>query len=292
MIDWTKLKTDSWNATTSPVVKSITQPSTGGTVSAQGTTNQAGGTMPQTQSYEMWNPAEWGQAGDYYRNIMGTQYQNPEIWNQLAGLSTQMGTTGNPVDTNGWYAANAPLYQQAFEDQMKQALEQAGMSGARYSSGTSRNIADMAQRMQMGLAQGQFNAWNTAQENAANRMLQGQNQMYGLGAGQLQGLQNQQQLGMGAAGGLTGIGSNYANLPLQVQAAMSGLAGQSQGMEIDPWTQMMAGLLGTQNAYPTTYQPSTLTQMLGSLGAIPASAWSNLFGGGNSEDPFAFAGHF
>lgn len=225
-----------------------------------------GGTMPNNQ-YQMWTPDQWSQAANYYQNFMNTPYSNPDIWNKLAPMATNMAQTGAPVDVSGWYKANLPVYQTAFQDATKQALEQAGMGGTRYSSGTIRNIADMSRRMQENMAQGEFGAWSQAQEAARQRQLSGMGQMYGLGAGQLGGQQNWQQMGLGAAGALGDIGTQYANLPLQV-AALQGQLGQSMyGQTMDPWTQALwAALQPTMTQQ--TYQPNFATDMMGTIGGI------------------------
>lgn len=90
---------------------------------------------------------------------------------------------------------------------------------------------------------------------------------------------------MNAASGLTNVGSLSAELPLQVSSAMGNIGSQQTNQQVNPYLSMLSSLLGSSTT-PTMYQPSTMTNILGSLSSVP---WSSIFGGSSGTSANAQA---
>jgi len=208
-------------------------------------------------------PEQWGQASDVWSQLASGQYTNPGMdW-----LRNMMQSGGAPVDVSGWGAAQQPLMMQQFSDMTKQMAEQAGMGGTRYGSGLQGNIARYGGQLQNQFQSNLMDRWLQSQEAAKGRA-------YGAGQGLSQlGLQGQ----VAGAEGLGGLGQQYANLPMQLAQSMTGVGGYMTGQQIDPWTQMMAGMVGNPYMTQQTYQQSPTQSILGILGGMP---WGDIFGGG------------
>jgi len=197
-------------------------------------------------------PSQWNQAGD--------------IWSQMAGglgtsmdwLKNLLAGGGNPVDVQGWADAYRPAMMDQYSNAVKQMAEQAGVGGTRYGSGLQESIANYGRQLQNQFNEQMADKWLGSQENALGRAMSG--------AGMLG------SMGSTAGEGLMGLGSMYANLPLSVAQMMGGLGGQLTNQQIDPWTQMLAGLMGNTNATAQTYTPSALQSLLMSLSQTLPSA--------------------
>jgi len=165
---------------------------------------------------------------------------------------------GNPVDVQGWADAYRPAMMDQYSNAVKQMAEQAGVGGTRYGSGLQQSIANYGGQLQNQFNEQMADKWLGSQENALGRAMSG--------AGMLG------SMGSTAGEGLMGLGSMYANLPLSVAQMMGGLGGQLTNQQIDPWTQMLAGLMGNTNAGAQTYTPSGLQSLLMSLSQTLPSA--------------------
>ena len=125
----------------------------------------------------------------------------PSQWQTASDTLTGIAQNGNPVNYGGWYNQAKQTAQYDITDAIRQAVEQAGMGGMRWSSALGRTGQDIAGRTMADLAK----QW-TGME---------------LGA-QQQGIQNQ----LGAAGQLGTLGQQYAYLPMDVSNNM-----MNQGMQ-------------------------------------------------------------
>jgi hypothetical protein len=220
-----------------------------------------------TTAASMWSPEQWDTASAYYKNIMsGAQ---PSSW-----LTAEKGSTSmlDPSYYDKLWDSQSKMVEDQWSNQAKGLSEKAGVGGTRYSSSLNRNIAQVGSQL-----------YNSAYSNYLSQMLGAQQSalanLYNLGAGQ-------SNLGMGAASGLTGIGSLQAQLPLSVAAAM-GQAGQNQyNTSVNPYLSMLWGGLGNQGNTPTTYQQGWGSQLMGTLmNPQIQSGLKGLFGGGvNTTD--------
>ena len=222
---------------------------------------QTGGTMANTNTGFQY-PSQWGQANDVWSQMASGNYSNQGMdW-----LRNMMQSGGSPVDVNAWGAAQRPAMMDQFSNMVKQMAEQAGVGGTRYSSGLQGQIANYGGQLQNQFTSGLADRWLQSQEAGMGRAS---------GAGSLLA-----QLGLGTqqagAEGLRQSGWDYSNLPMQVANQMAGLGGQLTQQQIDPWTQMLAQLLGpTGQATPQQYTPNTLQQMLMGLGQTLPTDLSN-----------------
>jgi len=210
---------------------------------------------------QSWGGQSWGQPeGIYPQTPQGTGLQTPPEWD-VASRAYGYAAQGIPTTAGGWREAQMPIVQRRIEDQAKQAAEQAGLSGTRWSTPLQRNIADIAGR-EMGQLEGDWatKQWQ-ARETAADRAL-------------------------GGAGGLSTLGQQYFNAPMDWASQMygmgAGMTGQyQQGLErqqqdimrqfpeASPWLQQAMGYAGISPAVTQQqYQPSGGTQALGALSSL------------------------
>jgi hypothetical protein len=218
-------------------------------------------------------PSQWGEASDLWSKMASGNYSNAGMdW-----LTQMMQSGGNPVDVNAWGEAQRPAMMDQYSNMVKQMAEQAGVGGTRYGSGLQNSISNYGGQLQNQFTSGLADRWLQAQESARGRAT---------GAGNLLS-----QLGLGAqqAGGegLMSMGNLMSQLPLQVAQMMGGLGGQLTNQQIDPWTQMLTGLLGNTNATEQTYNPSVWQSLLQSLSQTLPSAFS---GGSSSSSGLGTGG--
>lgn len=305
----------------------------------EGATKQPAGGATGQQEYkpgeqtidEDWSlqyPEQWNTANDWLTNFLKegggqadkigyTNVEAPGIWGNVSDAIIQMLGEGAPVDTGALYDAAKAVGLRDLEENAKGMAEKFDVGGLRFSTPLQANITRESERLSENLANQQAQANIAAQENARSRMMQAMglgtaqgSAEAGLGlsnagnqltadvqnaANQLSGYGNQ----LGAVNSLIGLGSNYAQLPLQVAGSMDQLNqsmyGQDQSAlnnaQMNPWLNYAMQLSG-QSPYGIQqgYQPSTWTQLLGGLsGSLPYL--SQLFGGKNqttgSYDPTA-----
>ncbi len=233
---------------------------------------------------------QWQTASDTLTGIATGQYMPaaPEAWTQTQDYLNQL------IQNYGMPTSYAPAYQAAkkqttydIEDAIKQATEQAGLSGMRWSTPLGRTAQDISARAMAGLG----STWTTqelgAQESAMNRALQGVQALSGLGGQQAQFAQLPYQNALAATAQLTPLGQSYTDQYMNLAKTLLGAgttmqAGQQDTAnqfyqqflrntpEASSWMQQMLSLLGGSqgNAVPQQYQQSSSSSMLGILGSI------------------------
>ena len=188
-----------------------------------------------------------GYTGPFTMPLMGEgDFNFPPEWG-LAGMTlADMTETGMPVDINAYAKAQLPMLQTQMSDWSKQAAEEAGLAGTRWSTPLQRNITEQANRLAQTYGADIAGKWLESQEAARGRQ-------------------------MGGAQGLMGLGSLYSQLPLQVSQQMMDMSGQMQGMgaaeiaplmqefmrtapENNPWLQMLLGATQPGGYSPEMYQ--------------------------------------
>ena len=257
-----------------------------------------GGMDPGTGGYDMSGytgetgafpyPQEWDVASNTLSQFAGGLPTDiPSIWNQGAGIASQMGQTGMPTDTSPAYQASKKVVEQDTIDAIKQAAEQAGLSGLRWSTPMGRTAQDIAGRNMSQLGASWTQQEMGAQEAARQRQLEGTNQMYQYGAGAAGLEESSKDRGMQAAGMLPALGQMYLNAPQdwaqQTYGMGSGMQQQGQSAlnnymneflrlapENSPWLQQIMqyanpsmGMGGAQQ-----YQQSTGGGIMDMVGAI------------------------
>lgn len=183
-------------------------------------------------------PQEWGEASDFFANML---------------------QTGKPTSSADWYTQAKQQAGYDVENAIKQAAEQAGLSGMRWST----PLGATAQRI--------------GAESAAGLGTQfAQQQMSALEAARAR----QMQVGVG----LQGMGQYMTQYPMQLAGQAAGLGQQMYGMdqnaisqifqqfsrmtpEQNPWLQSALGMASIPGQ-AQTYQPSWLTQLLSILSSI------------------------
>lgn len=263
--------------TTPTTTPTTTQPATP-TYGWGGSTG--GGQMP----YEFPYPPQWGTSSDVLTHFaQGAPTQYPSIWQQGGQLATQMAQTGMPTSYAPAYEAAKQVVDQNVLDAIKQAAEQAGLAGTRWSSTLGSTAQDIAGRYQSQLGT-QYTAQEMgAQEAAAGRQLGALSPMYQFGAGGVGLAESAKDRGMQAAGMLPQLGQMYADLPMDWSQRMMGMGGLMQGTEQEaynrqyqdwlrtvpetsPWLSQAMGYFGTPSQMaPQQYQPSTMSNLLGMI---------------------------
>lgn len=244
---------------------------------------------PQSATYSGENitgnitmPENWLFATNYLKGLLSGEISGGGGGSGALDLARQraeqMLGTGEPVDISGWWEAQKPLFQQQYEDTMRQMAEEAGLSGTRWSSVLQRNIADMIRRGETQLMAEAMSRQLAAEEAAKQRVLQVMGLLSQIGS-------SEAQAGMAASGQklaalreLLGAGQYEAEFPLRLANALAGLGEGLYGMEQQqygnvynpPWLQAALNLSGQAMAgLPQTYQPSFWEQLAGAAGYIP-----------------------
>jgi hypothetical protein len=213
-------------------------------------------------------PDAWANLQNIYSNMASGTYSNPAYQKGL-DWTDMMANSGQPVDIQGWADAYRPAMMDEYSNAVKQMAEQAGVGGTRYGSGLQNAIGNYGGQLMNQFNRDYMGNWLNAQENArARQMAAGQNYLpyaqLGLGAQQ------------GGAAGLLGLGQAQGDYFNQAMANMMGAGNYANQASIDPWTQMMASLVGNPMMTQQTYNPSKFTNILGVLGSMP---WGDIFGG-------------
>jgi hypothetical protein len=203
---------------------------------------------------------EGGEGGDY-------QFPFPEQWNQagniysqLAGMGgwqsplQQMYSSGMPVDVSGLGEHYRTVGSTMMEDFTKQAAEQAGLGGLRWSTPLTGQIAEQGRRLGENFGLSMAQADIAAQEAARQRMMGG----IGMGMGGQ----------MGALQGLTGLGREYMYGPMNISQGMMGLGNQMQSQQMNPYLPYAVGMAGQGQYVPQQYQPSMFSQGLNITSAL------------------------
>lgn len=253
-------------------------------------------------------PEQWDYSTDWLKKFLERGNEDlpsvgynpvaaPGIWGDVEARLKDMMGSGEPVDTSGIYNTQKAVANRYLEDAAKDMAEKFDVGGLRFSTPLQAGITRETERMGENLAAQAAQAEISAKENAASRIMSSMGLGSSLGSAQggfgLSNAGNEMQAGMfnagnqmsnignqlGAVGQLTNLGSNYAQLPLTVANSMAGLGASYQDQQQaslnseqnNPWVQLALQLSG-QSPYgiPQTYQPSTLTNLLGGLGgALP-----------------------
>ena len=237
-----------------------------------------GGSM-ETINY----PGQWGAAGDAFSRLMNSDYQAPSALGQAQDwMSRLWGQGGGRVDTSGIWNNIQPTLNRAFKEGLDTLQERWGATnpGVSMSSGLQRSGADLWSRLLENAGLDMANKQIMADENAYNRMAALPGMMTSLGGTQGGLGQNWMRNQLDAAHGMASLGDRYAQLPMQVAAAMQGAGGYQSSQAIDPWMQFMSGIL-PQGTTQATYQPTRMDNIMGILGN--PNLWSGIFGGGRGD---------
>jgi len=197
----------------------------------------------------------------YANNGSGlTSVQTPPEWDVASGTYGRY-STGQPVVNQDWYSANLAQAQQNIENASKQQMEQAGLTGTRWSTPAQRQIADVSGQYMTGLQSDYSNMYQGALENAANRAMQSASGLSSLGQQYFQAPMDwaQQAYGMGTAQQGT------------AQSALDRMYNYFQGQtpEGSPWTQQASNYASLlSNMVPQQYQQSGMSQFMGGLGSL------------------------
>ena len=233
-------------------------------------------------------PPEWDTAGNTYNYFAtGGATDVPWQWDEASRGAYDMLGTGNPTSASPWYQQAKQQTQYDIEDAIKQANEQAGLGGQRWSSVLGRTAQDISSRRMAELGSQYAQMEMGAEEAARNRQLQSMGMLQGLG-GDYAGLtESAKNRAMGAAQGLQGLGQQYFNAPMDLASQSfqmgSGLQNAQQQMidkyfgefmrnagENNPYLNMIYQM-ATGQGVPQQYTPGLGSQLLGGLTGLGSS---------------------
>ena len=190
-----------------------------------------------------------------------SKFPYPSQWGEASDFWSQMLETGMPTDITPWWQAQ----QQAAGDQItrsgKEAAEQFGLGGMRYSSGLGQQLGRIGAETTAGIMPQYWAMGMGAQEAARGRQ-------------------------MGAAQNLWGAGGDYARLPMETGERMLGMSGELQRQQMasmypalaemnrmypenNPYLQMGQQFpYGSFQQQPQMFDQSFMSQLLGAGTAI------------------------
>lgn len=216
--------------------------------------------------------------------------QTPGAWTTGLEALNPMSQTGMPTSADEWWAATQDVTNRNITDAIKNAAEQAGLGGLRWSTPLGQTAQDISGKYMGEASQQWADRAMQAQEAARQRQLEATGQLYQYGQGQYQMQQDEFKRRMMAAQAAGNADRYKTDLALRVLPMIFGMGNTAQDSEQqainasynNPYMNYANQFLGNQpNMQPQTYQPSAFTNALGTLGAGGGiGGLSGLFGGG------------
>lgn len=241
------------------------------------------GGMPQAGQpwtggdYQFPFPEQWGQASDIFSQFgAGVRAPTPGAWSFGQDILQKMAQSGMPVDVSGIQQAWTPVAQTMMEDLTKQAAEEAGVGGIRWSTPLQHKIGEFGQRIGENIGLEAMRAQIAAEEAARARMLGATGQLYQYGAGEA-GLETDMlNRMMQSAMGLQNIGMDYLMAPSQIAGQMMGMSGQMQGLQnqalqgyyTNPFMQYALAMRGQNPPQYMEQGPGGFSQFMNILGGV------------------------
>ena len=214
-----------------------------------------------------------------------SKFNYPSQWGEASDFWSKMLETGMPTDISPWWKSQQQAAGQQIERSGKEAAEQFGLGGMRYSTPLGQQLGRIGAETTASIMPRYWELGMGAQEAARGRQ-------------------------MGAAQNLWGAGGDYARLPMEVGERMLGMGGEYQRQQMQsmypmmqefqrmtpeqsPWLQMGQQFpYGQFGQMPQMYQQSPFSQMLGAGASMApwllggpaggaASGLSDILGGGN-----------
>ncbi len=233
------------------------------------------------------SPASWDTATNVATNFAnGMPTANPTAWNTAQQGATQMSKTGDPTNYEPWYQQAKGVPTTDIADAIKQAAEQAGLKGNRWSSTLGRTAQDIAGRTMANVGTQWTQQQMTADEAAKQRQMDAYSQLFNIGQGQTgltEAAKNRALEATGQLGTLGQMNTDYlTKLAQQAYDMGTGMQNISQQdlqniyqdwqrliPENSPWNQQILSLLGVQSpTTASTYGSSLGTSLLSILGSV------------------------
>jgi hypothetical protein len=163
-------------------------------------------------------PSQWAGTENIYNYLASNTPWQTDLASQTAANTAQ---TGDIVSANPWYqqAVQQGWYQT--QDDIKNAAEQAGLGGTRWSTPLGRTAQDIAGRRGADLATQYMALQGQYATDAANRKLTASSQLQGIGNDVTSNLQN-------VAQGLQSLGGDYFNAPINLANSSYAMGQQNQ----------------------------------------------------------------
>jgi hypothetical protein len=243
-------------------------------------------------------PSQWTTASNTLSDFANTggYVAAPDEWYGASYGAGQMAQSGMPTDVDPWYQKAKEVSDYNTQESIKQAMEQAGLSGNRWSSGAQRTAADIGGKYALQLGAQYAQQAMGAQEAARGRQQEAFNQLYNVGSG-FAGLdtaaRNRQ---LEATGQLGGLGQYMTQYPMQLADQASQIGAQQTALEQSALDKAYQEWMRTQPEYSPylnyaygmatgqgtqqQYLPGAGSQMLTGISSLlPFAFFSNMFKG-------------
>ncbi|MFA5380216.1 MAG: hypothetical protein WC455_30925 [Dehalococcoidia bacterium] len=235
-------------------------------------------------------PAQWQTASDVLNSFAqtGNPVDIPNQWGAASqGAFDMLRNQGQATDTSEAYRTAKQVSDYDTQEAIKQAMEQSGLTGNRWSSGSQRTAADIGGKYASQLGAQYAQQSMSAQEAARARQQEATNQLYNYGTGYAGLDTDARNRALTATGQLGSLGQAMTQYPMELAKLAfnqgTTLQGQDQASydklfqefmrgtaENNPWLSA-AMQLGTGQGMQQQYQQgfgSQLMSMLGSLGGL------------------------
>jgi len=196
-------------------------------------------------------PSEWLTASNTLQGMANTggYVPAPDEWYGASYGANQMAQGGMPTDVDPWYQQAKAVSDYDTQEAIKQAMEQAGLTGNRWSSGAQRTAADIGGKYASQLGAQYAQQSMAAQEAARQRQQGAYDQLYNIGSG-FAGLdtaaRNRQ---LEATGQLGGLGQYMTQYPMQLANQASQIGAQQTALEQSAMDKLYQEWMRTQPEY-------------------------------------------
>jgi hypothetical protein len=181
-------------------------------------------------------PDQWNTASNVLSDFAttGAPVDIPSQWGVASqGAYDMLANQGMATDTSDWYKQAKRVSDYDTQEAIKAAMEQAGLTGNRWSSGAQRTAADIGGKYASQLGAQYAQQTMGAQEAARARQQEAANQLYGYGTGYAGLDTDARNRALQATGQLGGLGQMMTQYPMQLanQAFQQGTALQGQDQQ-------------------------------------------------------------
>ena len=232
-------------------------------------------------------PKEWQTASDVLRSFAqtGNPVDIPNQWGAASqGAYDMLRNQGQATDTSEAYRTAKRVSDYDTQEAIKSAMEQAGLSGNRWSSGAQRTAADIGGKYASQLGAQYAQQAMSAQEAARGRQMGAADQLYGYGTGYAGLDTDARNRALTATGQLGGLGQAMTQYPMDLAKMAFGqgttLGAQDQASydrlfqeflrgtaENNPWLNY-AMQLGTGQGMQQQFTPGAGSQWMSGLSSL------------------------
>ena len=196
-------------------------------------------------------PSQWNTASNVLQDMANTggYVPAPDEWYGASYGANQMAQGGMPTDVDPWYQKAKEVSDYDTQEAIKQAMEQSGLTGNRWSSGAQRTAADIGGKYASQLGANYAQQTMAAQEAARGRQQGAYDQLFNIGSG-FAGLDTAaRQRQLESTGQLGGLGQYMTQYPMQLANQASQIGAGQTALEQSALDKAMQEWMRTQPEY-------------------------------------------